>query len=86
MAKMVEAEVIRRQMLRRRHRALVKGYHLFICNTSTCSSTFRPASKRIIQYVLVHLDHSRAVLGRILQVLASSQENVVDDALARLAG
>jgi hypothetical protein len=41
-------------------------------------------SECVIQNIVVHLDNRRAVLGRVFQVLARSQENVVNYALARL--
>lgn len=44
------------------------------------------SSESVVQDIAVHLDHARAVLGRALQVGARGQEDVIDDALAGLAG
>jgi hypothetical protein len=47
------------------------GYHYLAINLNHDFFLFTlVSSKCIVQDILVHLDHCRAVLGRVLQVLA----------------
>lgn len=72
----------------------LKGY--LLCLFSYCkfmqhimllisSPTARPASESVVQNVGIHLDHRGAVFGGALRLRPGGQEDVIDDALRRLA-